>query len=302
MAFRFIDYLAAKKSVDDRALNRHVLLSLLQRLPAATTQEPLHVLEVAAGIGTMLERLVDWRVLGSAIYTAVDLQPDCIAEALRRLPAWAQEAGFVVQQTAETTLHMQRAEQQIMVQLETIDVVQFIERERHSRRWDLVIAHAFLDLVNPAALLPDLFSLLKPAGLFYFTLNFDGATILQPEIDPLLDREIIRLYHRDMDNKRVGGESVAGSESGRKLFGQLRAAGATIIDAGSSDWVLFAGDRNYPASEADFLHFIIDTIGDALQDQTPFDIEPWIAERHEQIERGELVYIAHQIDFVGRVT
>ena len=28
--------------------------------------------------------------------------------------------------------------------------------------------------------------------------------------------------------------------------------------------------------------------------------EAWIAERHAQIERGELVYITHQMDFLGQ--
>ena len=301
MTSRFINYLAAKKSVDDRALNRHVLQSLVQQLPPTTREEPLRVLEIAAGIGTMLERLVEWHILGSVVYTAVDLQPDNMIEALRRLPIWARDQGFTVQQTADTTLLLQRDGQEITVQLETADVVDFIARKQGQQRWTVLIAHAFLDLVSPPALLPDLFSLLDPDGLFYFTLNFDGATILQPEIDPQIDQEIIRLYHHDMDKKQVAGETAAGSKSGRKLFGQLGEAGAVVLDAGSSDWVVFAGEEGYPASEADFLHFIIDTIGNALQGQVPFDIRPWLSERHEQINRGELVYIAHQIDFLGKI-
>jgi hypothetical protein len=34
-------------------------------------------------------------------------------------------------------------------------------------------------------------------------------------------------------------------------------------------------------------------------EQVRFD--RWITERHAQIERGELVYIAHQLDFLGQV-
>jgi hypothetical protein len=43
MTFGFIDYLAAKKSVDDRALNRHVLESLAQCLEPIYAQGPLHI-------------------------------------------------------------------------------------------------------------------------------------------------------------------------------------------------------------------------------------------------------------------
>ena len=56
--YSFPRYLAAKKSVDDRALNRRVWETLAQSLPAASPA-PLRVLEVGAGIGTMLERLLE---------------------------------------------------------------------------------------------------------------------------------------------------------------------------------------------------------------------------------------------------
>ena len=54
----FQRYLSAKKSVDDRALNQHVWQSLhaalcIQSEPAA----PLRVIEIGAGIGTMVERM-----------------------------------------------------------------------------------------------------------------------------------------------------------------------------------------------------------------------------------------------------
>ena len=31
------------------------------------------------------------------------------------------------------------------------------------------------------------------------------------------------------------------------------------------------------------------------------DFERWIAARHAQIEGGKLIYIAHQIDFMGNI-
>ena len=55
--YSFARYLTAKKSVDDRALNRHVWQSLVAALPRATPEQPLQILEVGAGLGTMVERL-----------------------------------------------------------------------------------------------------------------------------------------------------------------------------------------------------------------------------------------------------
>jgi hypothetical protein len=67
--------------------------------------------------------------------------------------------------------------------------------------------------------------------------------------------------------------------------------------------VVFPGQGGYPGDEAYFLHFIIWTIDQALSanpDVSPARFKRWIKERHAQIARGELVYIAHQLDFLGR--
>jgi hypothetical protein len=94
------------------------------------------------------------------------------------------------------------------------------------------------------------------------------------------------------------------SQSGRHLFHHLRQAGAQILAAGSSDWVVFAGEAGYPDDEAYFLHFIVETMRGALAGRAELDngrFQDWIAQRHAQIEMGELVYIAHQLDFFGRI-
>ncbi len=59
--YSFIRYLAAKKSVDDRALNRHVWETLKSSLAAQVAETPVRILEIGAGIGTMVERLLDWK-------------------------------------------------------------------------------------------------------------------------------------------------------------------------------------------------------------------------------------------------
>jgi hypothetical protein len=84
----------------------------------------------------------------------------------------------------------------------------------------------------------------------------------------------------------------------------VRAAGANVLAAGGSDWVVFAGPDGYPADEAYFLHHIIDTMHMALAGHPQVDqerFEPWIRQRHTQIEDGRLVYIAHQLDILGQV-
>ena len=302
--YSFTRYLAAKKSVDDRALNQHVWRCLTRTLPPGTPAAPLRVLEIGAGIGTMVERLVEWGVLHHTVYTAIDADPETILESRRRLPAWMLARGFSALEHTPTRQGFRRGEDVIVVETEAIDLQRFVIGTQGRRAWDLLIAHAVLDELDIPTALTSLVALLRPGGLLYATIAFDGATILQPEIDPALDVQIETLYHETMDQRRIAGQPAGDSRSGRHLFGHLRAAGVDLLDAGSSDWVIFAGPEGYSSDEAYFLHCIVHTIGNALRGHPQLDpcrFAQWIAERHTQIEQGSLVYIAHQLDFLGRV-
>jgi SAM-dependent methyltransferase len=302
--YSFTRYLAAKKSVDDRALNGRVRQQLMQAIPKASAVQPLRVLEVGAGIGTMVERLVSWGALRHAVYTAVDADPEVLAESHRRLPRWMTAQGFATLAQTATCQYFRRPHQTIVFETAALDVDYFISQAHGRRTWDLIIAQAFLDMVDLAATLPRLLALLRPGGLFYATIVFDGATILQPDLDPELDAAIETLYHQSMDGQIVAGRAMADSRAGRHLFGHLRAAKLEILAAGSSDWVVFPSSHGYPEDEAFFLHYIIHTMATALQGHPQLDQErfaSWIAQRHAQIEQQTLVYIAHQLDILGRV-
>lgn len=301
--YSFQRYLAAKKSVDDRALNGHTWSTLAELLLPAAPGRPLEILEIGAGIGTMAERMLESRLLASARYTALDAQAENIACALARLPRWGSRQGFEIRAPVGGPIHLERSGQAVTLTFEAADVFDFVTRVG-GRQWDLLLAHAFLDLVDIPSALPQLFSLLRPGGLFYFTLNFDGATLLQPQLDAGLDELIQALYHRTMDERITGGCPSGDSRAGRHLFTHLRQAGAQILAAGASDWVVFGGPHGYPEDEAYFLHFILHTIHSALHGHPqlePGRFDAWLAERHAQVERAELTYIAHQLDFVGRV-
>jgi hypothetical protein len=106
-----------------------------------------------------------------------------------------------------------------------------------------------------------------------------------------------------MDERIRHGRPAGDSKCGRHLFGHLRAAGASILAAGASDWVVFGQSTGYPGQEGPFLHRIVETIAAELREHPeilPGPLSAWAGLRHQQIDRGELVYIAHQMDFLGR--
>jgi hypothetical protein len=295
MDYSFSHYLLSKQTVDDRALNKDVLNALRVNL----SPQPATIIEVGGGIGTMLKRLIQWGILCNGDYILVDASETNITYAREWIPQWATQAGLSVERQRLPTGfgqdHIRVCDQRrdIRIRLECADVFDFVQR--NEKPADLLIAHSFLDLLPLPESLEKLFRLTK--SLAWLTLNFDGMTTLEPLVDRSLDEKIEQLYHRTMDTRPTGGDS----HTGRKLFEQLRSLDAEIAAAGASDWVVHTTNGTYPAEEAYFLHFILTFFESSLKTNTELDaaeLETWLAKRHAQIERGELVYIAHQMDFL----
>jgi SAM-dependent methyltransferase len=295
-------YLNAKVSVDDRAINQRVFSRLLRCLPPSSFASPLRVLELGAGIGTMVERLMDWGALQHADYTLLDMNAGSIEVAHQRLETWARSQSLQKEEPENCDLSLRTSERSLRLSFIVEDVNALPGAPSQEGVWDLLLAHAFLDLVDLPSLLRRLLRLLKNGGLFYFTLNFDGATLFEPSIDPALDAEIERLYHQTMDRRLKDGQPSGSSRTGRDLLRLLPEAGGEILSAGASDWVVFPSSSGYPHDEAYFLHHIVHTIDEALTGNPELDqgrLYSWIHQRHQQIERHELVYIAHQVDILG---
>jgi hypothetical protein len=283
-------YLIAKKSVDDRALNRRVLADLCRVMPDGAWR----VLEIGAGLGTMVARLREWQVITAGEYTLVDVDRQLLRDSRTWLSQWATARGLPTELLPDG-LRLG----DLRVRLVEAELGSYLEA-RHQAPVDLLIANALLDLVDVPAVLPELLGLLGVGGVYWFTINFDGESIFQP--DHPCDDDVLSAYHRTMDARVRYGKPAGESRTGRHLFRHLRAADAPPLSAGSSDWVVHAGpDGSYPDGEAYFLENILQTIQDAFADGTaPAHLADWLAARRLQLAGGELVYIAHQIDVAGR--
>lgn len=290
MSYSYTRYLAAKKSVDDRALNRHVLGHLCGLIPS----DACRVLEIGAGLGTMVARLLEWQVISAGQYTLLDVDRRLLRDSRTWLREWAGARGLAAQPLPDGVRLGD-----LRVRLFEAELGSYLEAG-HGEPADLLIANGLLDLVDVPAVLPGLLRLLVPGGRYWFTINFDGETIFQP--DHPHDHDVLGAYHRSMDDRVRYGRSAGESRTGRHLFGHLRAAGVPPLAAGSSDWVVMAGpDGTYPEDEAYFLETILQTVQDALDGPAaPAGLADWLAVRRRQLATGELVYLAHQLDVAGR--
>ena len=327
------EFLEAKTTVDDRAINRRVrdrfLAALRER--ADRSDGPIRILELGAGVGSMIPRFTVWDgVPGPVRYRAVDVDPDVIDVARDRVPRRLVDRGYEITRCdgdtrcSETTRAGDRfvatasertgGPDRLDVSLEVADLRDV------SAEADAVVASALLDLLDPEFVLPRIRSLLADGGLLYAPCTYDGATGFAPG-HPLDDR-IERLYHRHMDEVR---EQSGSSRAGRELLAAAPDFGYEVLAAGGADWIVrpvagvgaggpnanpnadrHAGaDREYPNSEAAFLDGLLSTIDGALADfpadvLDPADRKEWVETRLTQVDRGECTLIAHHLDVLMR--
>jgi hypothetical protein len=178
--------------------------------------------------------------------------------------------------------------------------------------YDLLIAHAVLDLFTPtqAVLLAE--RLVRPGGQLYASIVFDGETLFEPDIDPALDREILERYHRSMS----GG-------FGRRQLHAFHRSGWTLRATGGSDWVVPPRSGGPLEAERELVSTVLDmmeesvirteaaqpcsdpsvggvTHAEARASASPAAVREWVQRRRDQLSHGDLLFIAHQLDFLVR--
>jgi tRNA A58 N-methylase Trm61 len=154
MSYSYTRYLAAKTSVDDRALSRHVLAELRRLVPPGGPR----ILEIGAGLGTMVARLLEWQVITAGEYTLLDVDRRLLQDSRTWLCDWAGARGLPARSLPDG---VQLGD--LRVRLVEAELGDYLEGG-HGDPADVLIANAFLDLVDVPAVLPSLLRLLVPGG------------------------------------------------------------------------------------------------------------------------------------------
>ncbi|QLG49940.1 class I SAM-dependent methyltransferase [Natrinema halophilum] len=296
--YSFRRYLDSKRSVDRRARNRRVADAFRRALERF--DEPVELCEVGAGTGAMIETILEWTADTEVRYTAIDTESDIVEAARDGISDRVADRGHDPGRSAGT-LFIDRDGAAFEIEFRTDDALAHLTD--HAESYDVVVAQAFLDLTDVRAALEAVVNGLRPGGVAYFPITFDGVTSLLPAVDPELEDRIERRFHRRMDTTEKAGGETGDSNAGRHLLTAVPATGSRVVAAGGSDWIVRPNDDGYEADEAYFLHHIVDTIESALEADGAIDAErlrAWAAIRHEQVEAAELVYLAHQLDVLGR--
>ena len=305
----FRRYLAAKRAVDDRGLDRRLVDRLRDGLAERAAEGPLRVVEVGAGVGTMVERLFEWDVLppGRTEYAAVDVDAGNVAAMRERLPAWAEDNGVAVTVEGDR-IRLVGDERTVVVRPVAAEATAYLQGDARTGSpgsdsdgdagADLLVGMALLDILGLETL-PALLDGVAPGGWWYFPVTFDGVTRFAPAHPA--DRAVERAYHRHMDRK-PGGDSRAGTHA----LGRLRESDRTLdVDAAGSDWAVRPVDGSYPGDEAYVVRHVLATVEEAVGEVTGpgfrGTLREWLDCRRRQLASAALVYTTHQLDLIGRV-
>lgn len=276
MAPSTVRYLAAKRSVDDRSLSRRVRDHLCAALPTAPA-----VFEAGCGTGVTVPRLLEWGLTAGS-YIGVDTTRETIEHARAVRPAELRRMDYDVTETDSEL----RAEG-LSVSFETGDA---LVRAGETAPHDLIVAQQFVDIVDIDRAVEVFTEALRPGGLAYFPLTFDGVSLFEPP--HTADGEMLTAYHATMD------ERTGSSRAGRELLDSLQLRPGTVLAVDSADAIVRPRNGGYPADERFFLDSILSFIDDAV---TPTDVparDDWLRTRRQQVRDAELLYVGHRYDIL----
>ncbi|AFK18860.1 SAM-dependent methyltransferase [Haloferax mediterranei ATCC 33500] len=294
---QFVRYLHAKETVDDRALHRPTLahlIDLLEERAESHPDEPLRVVSVGSGTGSMCRRLLSWGVFDAhdeIKYIMVDRKQGMADQAAAAFAEWSHGAGWTAEPTTDG-FRIERHGRRVSLTYVTSDL--FEAMTVLPKAIDLVIAHAVVDILPLRRAVESLLSRLTDEGILYAPVTFDGRTSFRPAHEA--DDEIIAAYHETMR-----GDERAGPDTGSDLFSVLPSLGAPVVAAGGSDWVVHPPHDDDERVFLDrILGFVEESVieSDRVDDET---LDHWLKARHGQLASDELAYIAHNVDVLAQL-
>jgi len=256
----FDAYLWAKEGIDSKSLHQPTWQLLVE---ACRTQEPARVLEVGAGVGTMLRRLFLAGALGNTSYWALEPQLALLEQASRLLEQLVRD-------------YPESAHNVVLYPL--ADDWQSFSARPAAHPYILVVAHAFVDLVDAPAFLDSLVPFVAEGSLVYLSLIFDGLTQWYPQLPE--DDELMDLYHADMGHSVFNG-TRSGPRSARLIWNHALKGGWKLLSAGPSDWIMIAPTS---AHEQVVQLWLLSTIHKVLGDRAT----SWVQRRLIQARQGNL--------------
>lgn len=294
-----IDYLEAKRTVDDRALHKPTYNRFVEELHVRGRGSTTRILEAGAGTGAMFRRLMKRNDLPTCDYTLLDPDAALLAFARDRIAYEAQRLGYGLTERSQT-LVLDKGRVEFKISFVNDDLYRFVRRGRSWGQYDVVIACALLDLLPLRDTLHLIQAALDDEGLFYAPIHFNGVTRFNPEGPE--ETAVIDAYHATMDARRVNTLETGGSRTGDKLREMLPEAKATLLRSGPADWTVQPENKSYPASEAVFLEAMLGFIEESVSSVDGMDpaiLSRWLTTKRERLTQATLGLHVSNLDLLA---
>jgi hypothetical protein len=179
-----------------------------------------------------------------------------------------------------------------------------VKDHRPDRLYNVITAHAFLDLAPLPQALQRFAAWLQPGGYLYASLNYDGYTALAPVFeDAAFEARLLGHYNHTMEQRRVDGLATGGAYCGRRLHGLLPEYGFDILVHGSSDWNITPVLGEYRDGDSVCLKALLEMIHGEGQRSGLFSqelLDRWHADRLCLLQQRRLELTIRQLDLLAR--
>jgi SAM-dependent methyltransferase len=298
-------WLAARRPFDEAALDERAIRTIRRWADGRRDADPLRVVDLGSGVGAALQRALPWLGDGPCLAFAVDTDQSLLATA----PTTWRERGWAVHPLGES-MDAGRSPYEVVRDGQCATVIPLITDALAPLDMaggpadgsiDLVLAHAFADLVPLDRLAARVHALLRPGGLAHLALTYDGETVFEPTDDAPLEARIIAAYHRHMDASQAESESYGGSTAGRRVAPAFEAAGLRMLRAAPSIWQVRSDPGEGVAARAVLsclIRFVVDSQshpGEARSDE----ITHWERSKCAALAAGELSVRVRHVDVLA---
>ena len=295
MQVPFAEYLEAKFALDERSLNREVRTAFLDALRGLPRIE---CLDVGAGTGATFRRLLQSGLTTPLSLTALDRDRGLLDIArqdaegrLRALGVEPREEDGAIQTQGERLAAMHFAAGEL-------------KEHRPGRLYNVITAHAFLDLSPLPQALRQFAAWLQPGGYLYASINYDGDTALTPPYQgSTLEATLLGHYNESMELRRVDGQATGGAYCGRRLQALLPEHAFDIVACGRSDWNIRPFEGEYRDSDAICLKALLEFIGGEGRRSKLFEadqIDRWRDDRLRSLQQRRLGMRISHLDLLAR--
>ena len=307
MPAAFADFLQAKFALDERSLNREVRAAFLNALHSLPQ---IDCLDVGAGTCATLRRLLNSELTAPLSLTALDRDPGLLEVARQEAEGWLHALGLAPRVEAGAILTQgnrgkrgkrgKRGERLTAIRFALDDV----KDHQPDRLYNVITAHAFLDLAPLPDALRRFAVWLQPGGYLYASTNYDGDTaLLQVYDDAVFEARLLDHYNHTMEQRRVDGQATGGAYCGRRLRELLPEYGFEVIAQGSSDWNIAPVLDEYRDGDAVCLKALLEMIYGEGQRSGLFShdqLDRWHQDRLRLLQQRRLGLTIRQLDLLAR--